>query len=51
MLAVCTGDCEGLRDVWDTVALSVGLEDVLVVPNEVSELGFVVTPVTVTVLV
>ena len=50
MLAVSTEDCEGLMDVWDTVALSVGLGDVLVVLNEVSEVGFEATPVTVTAL-
>ena len=50
MLAVCTEDCEGLMDVWDTVALSIGFKDVLVVLNEVSEAGYVATPVTVTVL-
>ena len=47
MLAVCIEDCEGLMDVCDTVELSVGFGDVLVALTEV---GFVATPVTVTVL-
>ena len=50
MVPVGIEDCEGLIDVCDTVGLSVGFEDVLVVLNEVAEVGFVATPVTVTVL-
>ena len=51
MVPVGIEDCEGLIDVCDTVGLSVGFEDALLVANEIAEVGFVATPVTVTVLV
>ena len=50
MLPVGIKDCEGRIDVVDTAELSVGFEDVLVVLNEVAEVGFVAKTVTVTVL-
>ena len=50
MVPVGIEDCEGLIDVCDTVGLSVGFEDVLVVLNEVEEVGFVATLVSVTLL-
>ena len=50
MLPVDIEDCEGPVDVCDTVELSVWLEDVSVVLNEVAEVGFVAKTVTVTVL-
>ena len=51
MLPVCVEeDCEGPIDVCGTVEPSVGFEDVLLVLNEVAEVGFVSMPVTVPVL-
>ena len=47
MVPVGIEDCEGLIDVCDTVGLSVGFEAVLIVLNEVAEVGFVERPVTV----
>ena len=44
-------DCEGITDVCDTVGLSVGFVEVLLVLNEIAEVGFVETTLTVTVLV
>ena len=44
-------DSEGIIDVCDTVGLSVEFVEVLLVLNEIAEVGLVATPETVTVLV
>ena len=48
---VCIEDAEGLTDVVDTIGVSAGFEDVLLVLSEVAEVGFVAKLVRVTVLV
>ena len=51
MIPVGIEDCEGIIDVCDTAGLSVGFEDVLLVLNEIAEVGFETALVTLTLLV
>ena len=56
MVEVCTvpvgiEEYEGIIDVCDTVGLSFGFVEVLLVLNEIAEVGLVATPETVKVLV
>ena len=51
MLLVCIEDAEGLTDIVDTIGVSAGFEDVLLVLSAVAEVGFVAKLVRVTMFV